>query len=374
MSRACLDPRVRLRSDQGMTQVQSRLSGNPWKDYEPSRMYLFVRGRQLEGTFPGAPGTGIWPITSWRISRGWGVPPESTWPYNGDASAWPPSEPPGIDASARRYRGGRYQRVRTLQECRIVLGSMGFPVMVSLKITGTWGSAPGGRISFPSPSEAVVGCHTVLVEGYDDSKSEFKFANSWGADWGDHGSGYIGYDTLEATWVEGWVGDFPEEWSDNWPGNMRPIGSRGGVVERAWGIAEHGGGVFHCREFEDAQEERIGWAFAIEREGRVEVEELFIRPQFRRSGYGTKLIRSLNDLAGERGMSLKVWISFADIASENLGVIERLTHPLGLSLRSSGVRWAALVASAESEVPTAGQRECLPPGLRPRVPSRRPDL
>ena len=29
-----------------------------------SRRYGFVRSRQLEGTFPGDPKTGVWPITS----------------------------------------------------------------------------------------------------------------------------------------------------------------------------------------------------------------------------------------------------------------------------------------------------------------------
>ena len=44
------------------------------KEFQPSVMYNFVRSRQLEGTFPGDPLTGVWPITSYRVSRGMGVP------------------------------------------------------------------------------------------------------------------------------------------------------------------------------------------------------------------------------------------------------------------------------------------------------------
>jgi hypothetical protein len=37
-----------------------------------SRLYGFVRSRQLDGTFPGDAGTGVWPITACRTERGWG--------------------------------------------------------------------------------------------------------------------------------------------------------------------------------------------------------------------------------------------------------------------------------------------------------------
>lgn len=103
------------------------------KNFQSSAQYLFVRGRQLEGTFPGDAATGCWPITVNRIGRGWGVPPEDAWPY--DVSIWPPREPQNIDAIAKRYPGGRYQRVRTLEECKAVIAIQRSPVMVSLDIT-----------------------------------------------------------------------------------------------------------------------------------------------------------------------------------------------------------------------------------------------
>jgi GNAT superfamily N-acetyltransferase len=327
----------------------------PARDFEPSRMYAFVRGRQLEGTFPGDACTGVWPITVLRIGRGWGLPPEGVWPYNGDALAWPPAEPPNVDAAAKPNRGGRYQRVRTLSECKTVLGLLGFPVMVSLEITDKWGSAPAGRIPARSPSDVVVGSHTVLLYGYDDSRSEFKFRNSWGRRWGTQGDGYIDYDTFETTWVEGWLEDFPESWFKDWPGNKARSEDRRGVIERSWGVAEHGGGVFHCREFLDPDDERIAWAFAVERSGVMEVEEFFVWPQFRGVGYGTKLAHSIGELAVGRGCSLKIWISYPDAAPENLQILEKLVRPLGLRLGPSDVRWAPYVATTDVEVPPAEQ-------------------
>ena len=163
------------------------------KEFKPSVMYTFVRGRQLEGTFPGDPRTGIWRITSLRVSRGWGCPPEQAWPYNGDASAWPPAEPPGIDKLARNFRINVYQRVRTLNEGRAILAGKQFEVVVTVGITDAWYDARGGRIPTRSHYDKPQFFHTVALVGYDDSAAEFEFANSWGVGWGDKGYGYLPY-------------------------------------------------------------------------------------------------------------------------------------------------------------------------------------
>lgn len=89
--------------------------------HHPSRTYGFVRGRQLEGTYPGDPGTGCWPITAMRVSRGWGAPREQAWPRNGNASQWPPPEPPEIDEAAKDYRIRSYQRICTVEECKMAI-------------------------------------------------------------------------------------------------------------------------------------------------------------------------------------------------------------------------------------------------------------
>jgi GNAT superfamily N-acetyltransferase len=318
-------------------------------DFSPQ--YNFVRARQLEGTFSGDRSTGTWPITGGRISYGWGAVPEEVWPY--DTSVWPPIEPPGVDAVAKRYRGGRYQRVRTLEECKTVLGSQHHPllVLVSLEITDRWFRAPGGRIPSTAPNDVIKGCHFVVLYGYDDHKGEFAFRNSWGAQWGNNGNGFITYSTFEATWVEGWLGDIPAHWYNNFPTRALSNEHHSGVIEHMWAVQEHGGGVFHCHEFVDhSADERIGWAFAIERQGALEVEELFVRPQFRRKTYGKRLMQSVIDLASGLSLPLKIWVSFADMEPANLRVIEGLIQPHGLSLSASGERWAALVGERSERV------------------------
>jgi C1A family cysteine protease len=222
-------------------------------------MYNFVRSRQLEKTFPGDAYTGVWPISSLRIARGWGSPPNEAWPYNSDASACPPSEPPDIDKIAKRFRIGLYQRVRTTQECKTILAHRNMPVIVSVSITDKWYSAPNGRILAPSPNDAPMGYHSVLLVGYNDSAAEFTFQNSCGLTWGDKGYGYIPYDTFDTIWWEGWVMDSL--------GDQTRSNPRDATTKLAWGTEEHGHGVFHCREFVDADDERIAWVFAVERSG-----------------------------------------------------------------------------------------------------------
>jgi C1A family cysteine protease len=71
---------------------------------EMSRMYSYVRARQLEGSYSPDPAPGNWIISDMRIRRGWGSPSEKEWPYDGDAANWPPKEePPDIDELDHRF-------------------------------------------------------------------------------------------------------------------------------------------------------------------------------------------------------------------------------------------------------------------------------
>lgn len=310
-------------------------------NFRISVLYSFVRSRQLEGTFPGDPETGVWPITAMRIGFGWGSVPEDSWPVKRPRPWPPPPEPPGLDDLAKEHRINHYFRVRTIQECKLTLAYCG-PVQASFEITNDWFTAPGGVIPTPSDADQYIAAHSVLLVGYDDSKGHFKFVNSWGADWGDEGFGYLPYGAFEAAWDEGWFMDL------GYPEFRKP---HSGYSKRSWGFQRASSGfIYHCVEFTDPQDLRIAWALAMQREeGSLEVEELFVRPEFRRQGYGKRLIHALGELAAECGSELKIWISYPDSDSSNLAIVERLTSPLGLSINASGQRWAPLVASLNGQ-------------------------
>ena len=167
-----------------------------------SPQYLYIRGRQLEGTFPGDRWTGTWVVTIERIMHGWGSVPEEFWPY--DTSVWPPVEPPGLDLIARKYRlNTYYRRVRSITECSAALVHM--PVIAAVTITDDWRDPLQGRIPQLQDPFVPTGSHSVLLVGYDNSKSEFMFQNSWGVEWGDKGFGYLPYDVFTETCIESWT-------------------------------------------------------------------------------------------------------------------------------------------------------------------------
>lgn len=326
-----------------------------------SAQYNFVRGRQLEGTYPGNASTGIWPITALRVDRGWGYVTEEEWPF--DPSVWPPVEPPGLDQIAKKTPDFYYQRVRTLEECKSAVAILRSVVMVSLNISEKWYDAPEGRIPEIKPDDVPAGAHTVLIYGYDDSRQEFSFQNSWGVNWGDRGRGRISYKAFEATWVEGWTRELAAKPMDSNP--------KAGVAERCWGVSEHGGGTLHCYEFVDSKVGRIGWAFFVERNRSVEVEELFVMPTFRKRRYASKLVKMIENYARKRNASLAIWISHADTATKNLAVMKKFAIRLRLKLLPSPVRWASYVVCNPSQVKESGVHDISSPSaIRPSAPTR----
>src|SRR5450432_2580080 len=90
-------------------------------DYTVSRIYGYVRSRQLEGTYNDDPSIGAWSTSAFRIGKGWGWLPEAARPYDGRAENWPPVEPPGMDLMAKQRRVGAYQRARSIQDMKVLV-------------------------------------------------------------------------------------------------------------------------------------------------------------------------------------------------------------------------------------------------------------
>ena len=315
-----------------------RMAGNSrLSSFRPSLQYGFVRGRQLEGTFPGDKQTGVWPITGHRISYGWGQPPEENWPYPLPGAAWASIEPTGIDYVAKEYRFVPYKRVRTIDDCKRILLSGEPGVMVSLDISEKWANPAQGRIPVPSPTDLTFPTHVVDLVSYDRERDEFTFGNSWG-NWGRNGYGDIAAETLTATWWEGWKYISEFEADPTLKGAFpRP--------PRESTFKDTDGSILHWLEILDEDDNRVGWASALETQANLEIEELFVRPEYRRSGHGGKLFQRLQEISLTRGLPLRIWISFPDAVQQKLKVIAKIAQPIGLSIQASGERWAPLVAA-----------------------------
>lgn len=314
-----------------------------------SRRYGFVRSRQLEGTFPGDAKTGVWPITVWRIGYGWGAVRAKDWPDDTNDGQWPPAEPEGVDHLAKRMRLGHYQRARTLQDCKQAIAVSHLPHL-SLEITEDWFHVERGVIPDPRPDDKIIGSHAVTFVGYDDGSRKIKFANSWGRGWGDEGFGTLSYDYYENRSVETWV---QSPWSPTrtLAKKAAPCSGPHGpgildVREIVWGVRDIlQGGTFHaCELYDLANDERIGWAFTVTRDGYLDIEELFVRPPYRRRGYASRLCQMLLKQSALLNLPLRLWVTYADCGQENRAALEGVLRNLGLYLRNSSYRWAAFVA------------------------------
>jgi GNAT superfamily N-acetyltransferase len=304
---------------------------------DPSCMYNYVRARQLEGTYSDDCSIGTWVVSSMRVHRGWGIPAESEWPY--DTTVWPPEEPAQIDQAAKADRVLAYQRVRTADECKKILAKHAVSAAFEIA-SGEWRSAPMGHIPMPDPNTKLTDSHTICLLDYDESKSAFKFANSWGEEWGDKGYGLVPYSYFERYQHEAWT---------HGAGVLcRPKIAGSGIEEQRWGIPDClSSSPLHGFElFDHDRDECLGWAFIVERQGFADIEELFVRPIYRAKGYGRRLAELIKASPYISDRPLRLWVPHADRDSINAPAFAKVLQRLHLNPRPNRAsrRWAAYVA------------------------------
>jgi len=212
-------------------------------------------------------------------------------------------------------------------------------VVASFDITSQWFTAAKGRITMPSAGDKIIGGHCVCVAGYDYSEGMFFFPNSWGAQWGDDGHGSMSFEYFDKHMTEAWVMDGLRQ--------MPPHKEIDQVQYLNWGIPTtlgvtlHGVEVYHYRT--DA---RIGWAFCVQHHDVLEIEELFVRPDYRGKGYGRILAKMILELKDEFKLPIRLWIPHPDATPSKLPFLTRFLPRLGVSISPSPFRWASLVANS----------------------------
>ncbi len=152
----------------------------------PSRLWIYYQERVIEGTVSQDSGAQI--RDGMKAVAKLGVCPETDWPYDIATFA---DKPPRKD-----YKDALKDRVVTYESApqelfglKSVLAS-GLPVVFGFTVYESFEGeqvAKTGIMPMPSPSEAVVGGHAVLMVGYDDAHDRFKVRNSWGTSWGQEG-------------------------------------------------------------------------------------------------------------------------------------------------------------------------------------------
>ena len=317
--------------------------------------YGYARALELEGRQ--FHGDGQWGTTSMRLIYMESLPIE---PEKIDIPVSPGgkvnSTPVELHSAFRPNRSRYYRNVRIADEAANLLdrGLGSRLVGACLPVFRSWATTVDGLIPMPSVGETPApDTHAVklldVVEFTDNSYAVivkpryFRFDSSWGLIWGNQGLGSLPFDYYDKYVFEHWfqyrerhlVG-FRHKWLD---GNLGAWQARDEFDRRIYGF-----------EIGDPDAERIGWAFAIETDGAIEVEELYVAHSHRRTGVATRLAARLAALAKAKGLPLRVWVSFADVASESpatVAALPCLARRMGVEFQRSPVRWAGYYATNE---------------------------
>jgi len=227
-------------------------------------------------------------------------------------------------------------------------------VGAALEITKDWKkeNATSGRIPL-SPKYPVASVHFISLVAFNFQSGEFMFPNTWGKEWGDKSLGYLPFGYLSRFMVEAWTGPpFPFPYQPERPG----------LDFRLRQADESKLGTVYSLEILDGDNDILaGWAHVVQKPREsIDVEELFIRPEYRRKGLGTQLVREILELQKNRPAPIRFWVPWGDHTDHNATALLRWAKKTGIRLEPSGVRWAAYRAEVGSPVDSLPALEWIP--------------
>jgi hypothetical protein len=233
--------------------------------------FNYIRSRELEGTYPGDPRLGTWPINYLRTEFGWGRVPRFLELTEIGADFGAPV-PPHLDRVAKEGRIHHYQRVRTAYNARALARRNGnllvrmkqgkslpppserLELKVAFEYTQEFVDAPRGIVAVPAPGSPILGSHSVPIIGVSEPMRSFLFSNSWGGWWGESSIGYMSFDFFDNFMIESWAIDERKP--------SLPQGEE--IVILRWDEPDPFRGHTYGVEIYDSREdERIGWSFAV---------------------------------------------------------------------------------------------------------------
>ncbi|PIQ90071.1 MAG: hypothetical protein COV71_06450 [Candidatus Omnitrophica bacterium CG11_big_fil_rev_8_21_14_0_20_41_12] len=146
---------------------------------------------------------GTYPRIAMKVLLNYGTCHESLWPYVSQKESLPLK---GADKDALKFKIKAYARIKSQLEMRRSLIING-PFVAGVEVYKSWFTEKvkrSGVIPMPKHTEDLVGGHAICIVGYDDKSGIFKFKNSWGANWGNDGYGYLPYEYIEKYCSDAW--------------------------------------------------------------------------------------------------------------------------------------------------------------------------
>jgi hypothetical protein len=134
-----------------------------------------------------------------------GICEDSYWPYM-PLGTYPAKV--GAYQNAERFKvQAKYTRITKESQLKAALVQYG-PILTGVTVSKNWYRQKNGHIpnpTFMEKMQGVLGGHAITVVGYSDKTQEYCFINSWGADWGDKGFGYITYAHMKSILMDAYA-------------------------------------------------------------------------------------------------------------------------------------------------------------------------
>lgn len=165
-------------------------------NFRASRMFLYynVRRHVMKSTDL-TQDTGCTLRDACKAAVKFGACDETLWPYSRRLLGVKP--PDHLYATAKRANACCYQAVPHSLDHMVSCLAQGYPIMMGMTLFGNIRHVRNkGSLDLPGPGDAPLGCHAVLVCGYDLNTRKFRVQNCWGAKWGDHGFFDVGFEYL----------------------------------------------------------------------------------------------------------------------------------------------------------------------------------
>lgn len=103
-------------------------------------------------------------------------------------------------ANAKLYRSIDRYACKGVQEIKNMIANNS-GVVISIEVYPDFDNISNSNQIYDTVSGGSRGRHAICLIGFDDSKNAFKFINSWGADWGLGGYGWISYNLVAGNTV-----------------------------------------------------------------------------------------------------------------------------------------------------------------------------
>lgn len=311
------------------------------KTFSPKFMYAMCK--KLDGLDWQSGTTAWWGV---RVDKGFGACEQILCPHDSSLTETN-SENLQITQemidNAYHNRSFAYERLLSVIDIKkvFILSKLGGASLSFVAFDGIY-DAPQGHVPLPAVGEESVGVHCVAIIGYDDNHQSLVFANSWGTEWGDNGIGYLPYSYGEKYTVECWAAVprlYWKEFSQDL-GHTNFTDRKDNVIKvqlhKIQSIV-YGRSPLWVMDLYGSDRKIMGWShFRIVDSGNVlEIEDVFIHPQFRNQGLGTHILEVIENISRSYFISeVRGWISVQDLIAESESIVSRYFVKAGFEIIS----------------------------------------